>query len=235
METKDLVIIGSPRGKGSNSWYLAQQFIEGYNTQYLWSPKTIFLSQKNKISEHLELFRSHERIIWFFPLYTDAMPGIVKRFLDHLQPEDFAKKEMGYFIISGFPEAHHSLYVEQYFIRLTQKYRANLLGSVIKGGMEGIKMQPAWITRKTRRQFYLQGKVLAEKGQFDPKLTQKMRKMMELPKIAKLMIPFLKKAGMIDGYWNKNLKRYNAYEKRNNKPYLPSKNNRKLAAELQKT
>jgi multimeric flavodoxin WrbA len=215
----DLIIIGSPRGTGSNSWFLAQIMIKGYQSVKDWNPEVAFLSKKSELETHLDLFKSAERIFFHFPLYTDAMPGIVKNFLDQLKPEDFRGKKLGYFIISGFPEARHSLYIEQYFKNLTKKYSGELIGSVIKGGMEGIMIQPKWMTRKVRRDVKLIGKNLAKQGKFDPMLTKEMRKMMQLPKTAKVIIPILKKLGWIDGYWNKNLKKNNAFQNRFDRPY----------------
>jgi NAD(P)H-dependent FMN reductase len=217
--SKDLIIIGSPRGKGSNSWFLAQIMIDGYQSVREWNPEVAFLSKKSELEAHINLFKSSERIFFHFPLYTDAMPGILKNFLDHLSRTDFKGKKLGYFIISGFPEAHHSLYIEEYFKNLTKKYKAELIGSIIKGGMEGVMIQPKWATKKIRKDIFQLGKELAEQGQFDPYLTKKMRKMMQLPKFAKLILPIFKMLGLTDMYWNKNLKKNNAFQNRFDRPY----------------
>ena len=217
--TKDLIIIGSPRGIGSNSWFLIQIMIKGYRSIKKWEPKTAFLSKKSDLQEHITLFREAERIFFHFPLYTDAMPGIVKNFMDQLKPEDFYGKKLGYFIISGFPEARHSLYIEQYFKNLTRKYKAELIGSVIKGGMEGVSIQPKWTTRKIRKNVKLIGKTLAEHGKFDQELTMQMRKTMQLPQFMKLLFPLLKKIGLMDMYWNHNLRKNDAFQNRFDKPY----------------
>lgn len=217
--SKELIIIGSPRGTGSNSWFLAQIMIDGYQSVREWNPEVIFLSKKSELEAHINLFKSAERIFLHFPLYTDAMPGIVKNFLEHLHHSDFRGKKLAYFIISGFPEARHSLYIEQYFKNLTKKYHGELIGSVIKGGMEGVMMQPKWATKKIRNDIYQLGEALAEHGQFDPELTKRMRRMMQLPKTAKFIVPILKKIGWIDGYWNKNLKKNNAFQNRFDRPY----------------
>ena len=228
---KDLIIIGSPRGKGSNSLFLAQIFIRGFKTINNEAPHTIFLSHIKEINTHLEVFKNAKRILWFFPLYTDAMPALVKNFMENLSKNDFSDKQMGFFIISGFPEARHSMYVERYFINLTKKYNAQLIGSVIKGGMEGVSMQPKWLTRKVRKQVKRLGYNFAQTGKLDPAISKKMRKMVDLPKIAIFMITIMKKLGLMNKYWNKNLKRNNAFQQRFDKPYGSLINYNNLTAE----
>ncbi len=219
--SKDLIIIGSPRGKGSNSWFLAQIFIRGFKIINNEAPRTIFLSHINEINTHLEIFKNAKKILWFFPVYTDAMPALVKNFMENLSKNDFANKEMGFFIISGFPEARHSMYVERYFINLTKKYNAQYIGSVIKGGMEGVLMQPKWMTRKVRKQVKRLGYNFAQTGKLDSAISKKMRKMVELPKFAVFMLTIMNKLGLTNMYWNKNLRRNNAFHKRYDKPFSP--------------
>ncbi len=216
---QDLIIIGSPRGKGSNSWFLAQIFIRGAGMIKTYDPNVIFLSHYKKFNHHIEAFKRAKRILWFFPVYTDAMPAMVKYFLENLAKNDFANKEMGFFIISGFPEARHGMYIERYFINLTKKYNAQLIGSVIKGGMEGVSMQPKWMTRKVRKQVKRLGYNFARTGKLDAAISKKMRKMVDLPKFATFMLNIMQKIGLTNMYWNKNLKRNNAFHRRFDKPF----------------
>lgn len=44
--------------------------------------------------------------LFFFPLYVNAMPGIVMRLFEHLHPNEGRK--VGYFIQYGFEEAFQS-------------------------------------------------------------------------------------------------------------------------------
>ena len=217
--TQDLIIIGSPRGKGSNSWFLAQIFIKGHNKHKSWSPEVIFLNQKKALDAQLEAFKNAQRIFLFFPLYTDAMPAIVKCFMENLTADDFKGKKMGLFIISGFPEAYHSIFVEKYFLKLTKKYDAQCVGSAIKGGMENVMEQPRWMSRSTRKDVALLGAAIAQKGHFDSKITAKLRMMMHLSPVVVFMLRLMKRLNLTDRYWNKNLKKNEALERRYDQPY----------------
>ena len=64
----------------------------------------------------LKLFQEAEQVLLAFPLYTDCMPGIVKVFIESLEPlcSREGNPDVGFIVQSGFPEAIHSRYVEKY-------------------------------------------------------------------------------------------------------------------------
>ncbi|MFW5725941.1 MAG: NAD(P)H-dependent oxidoreductase, partial [Bacteroidota bacterium] len=118
------IINGSPRGHKSNSKILAEHFLKGYRSKNdQENVITSYLMGRENAVESLELFRHSEQAIIIFPLYTDCMPGIVKDFFEKLptQEQSGKKKDVGYIVQSGFPEAIHSVYVERYLKKLTQR------------------------------------------------------------------------------------------------------------------
>jgi hypothetical protein len=78
------------------------------------------------------------------------MPGIVKDFFEALQP--FMKKEsnppVAFLVQSGFPEALNSRFVEQYLISLTARLNSPYLGTLIRGGCEGVRLQSENFNRR---------------------------------------------------------------------------------------
>ena len=70
------------------------------------------------------------------------MPAIVKQFIEALEPLKNRENNppMGFIVQSGFPEALHSRYVEHYLQKLAARLNAPYLGTIVKGGGEGIRM-----------------------------------------------------------------------------------------------
>ncbi len=53
-----------------------------------------------------------------------------------------SKGTITFFIQSGFPESGHSHYLEAYFELLSLRLQRVYLGTIIKGGMEGLQARP---------------------------------------------------------------------------------------------
>ena len=76
---------GSPRGKNSNTKILIDHFINGMETaKKEWEINIHYLNDIKNSDLFVKEFKNSEYIILAFPLYTDAMPGIVKHFIDKL-------------------------------------------------------------------------------------------------------------------------------------------------------
>src|SRR6056297_1677081 len=212
---------GSPRRKKSNSKILTDQFIQGYTkTMDQNSYELHYLAETNKNSEHIEAFQNAENILIIFPLYTDSMPGIVKYFFESLHkiPNENNKK-IGFIVQSGFPEVKHSTYVERYLKRFTEKLGADYLGTVIKGGVEGIQARPAWASRKLFHAFYNLGVYFGENNAFNNEIKNNLGKMHQLGRFRINMFRFISALGIADYYWNKQLKDNNAKNKCYDQPY----------------
>lgn len=214
---------GSPRKHTSNSKVLADHFLSGYRTLNTTENVNIcYLAQQEKAREHLEIFAQSENVILVFPLYADSMPGIVKEFLEQIPRNTSQKvKRIGFVVQSGFPEAIHSIYVERYLKKFTLRNHYVYLGTVIKGGAESIRSAPASFSRKMFDQFFAMGEYFARHGCFDTDLIKKMQNPLKFKGVALVVVRMLKQSGMIDSYWKKNLKKHNAYDKRNDRPYDP--------------
>jgi len=215
------VFNGSPRGKRSNTKILLEHFLNGFMTTDRNIYEIFYLNRLRNSDKFVKSFQEAERVLMAFPLYTDAMPAMVKTFVESLEPlcGREGNLDIGFIVQSGFPEAIHSRYVERYLEKLTRRLGCRYTGTVIKGGVEGIQVQPAWMTRKLFKYFYQLGKTFGETGKFDEQIMLKLAKPERYSKFVLLAYKLLDKIGLTKFYWNKMLKENNAYEKRFAKPY----------------
>ncbi len=176
-----------------------------------------YLNRVKDSDNFIKLFRDAEQVLLAFPLYTDAMPAIVKTFIESLEPlcGKEGNPDIGFIVQSGFPEAIHSRYVERYLEKLAVRLRCRYKGTVVRGGVEGIRALPAKMTRKLFKSFYELGKSFGETGEFDEQIVLKLTRG---EKLTKFQFWIFKLFG--HKYWNSMLKKNNAFEKRFDKPYI---------------
>ena len=211
---------GSPRNKKSNSKILMEKFIEGFSSMDSSSVSTYYLANTKKLSEHVQAFNDAQIAIIIFPLYTDCMPGLVKEFIEHVASQGSQDgKRVGFVVQSGFPEAIHSVTVERYLKKLAARQNWEYLGTVIKGGVEGIQIMPPTMTKKLFQNFTELGKHFAETGNFSQKIVDDLRKPYKLSSGRLLFFKFGEILGLTNFYWNSNLKKNNAYNNRFAKPF----------------
>jgi multimeric flavodoxin WrbA len=212
------IINGSPRYKNSNSALLVQQFLKGFQSN---SVTTIsYLSGTENWKKAVADFASSDTVLIIFPLYTDCMPGIVKEFFEDLiHIENKAGKSIGFIVQSGFQESIHSEALERYLEKLTKRLGHIYLGTVIKGGVEGIKIMPPGMTKKLFSQFEQLGRYFAEFQCFNPQIMKQLRNPYKLSPFRITVINLMSKTGLTNFYWDMNLKKNNAYEHRFDKPF----------------
>jgi len=221
---------GSPRGKGSNTKILLDHFTRGFteiahtgeNGETI--PNKIdlaYLAKVRDMEEYVEMFREAERVLLAFPLYTDAMPGIVKHFIESLEPLCGMKNnpEIGFIVQSGFPEPAHSRYVEKYLEKLAARLHCKYLGTVVKGGVEGIQVQPPGMTKKLFDSFYRLGLEFGKTGAFDDGILRSLAPRERLSGFVRFVLTILSPTGLPNFYWNRQLKKNNAFDKRFARPY----------------
>src|SRR6056297_2906336 len=125
---------GSPRAKGGNTAILLEEFRKGWGSE---APEQLFIYRDDE-KKLLAAYRESETTLMAFPLYTDMMPGRVKRLLEILEDEGFEGKRLGVIVQSGFPEAAQSSHVVEYFKHLVTSRGGIFIGGVIRGGVEGL-------------------------------------------------------------------------------------------------
>jgi hypothetical protein len=200
------------------------QLVRGFTAAGGYDVNIYYLAARSQRISGAEAFRDADVVILAFPLYTDSMPGIVKEFIEMLQPYDGQEgnPKMGFVIQSGFPEPAHSRYVQQYLERLTGRLKAEYAGTVVKGGVEGIQIMPGWMTRKLYRRFYRLGKYLYKRRVFNPRILKKLAPWEQLPPFRLFMFRMMQRSRMANFYWNSQLKENGAFEKRFDRPFQVS-------------
>ena len=218
---KLVIFNGSPRYKKSNSAILIEHFLKGYNRESSKIVPVYYLANKSQREVSQEIFSQAKTVIIFFPLYTDCMPGIVKEFIEIIAQKSTCgeSKKIGFVVQSGFPESIHSSFLEKYLRKLTLRLNCEYLGTVIKGGVEGIQIMPSPMTNKLYSQFESLGEYFDENETFDKKIMNELRKPYTFSPTHVRVFNLLSRFGLTNFYWNSNLKKNEAYGKRFARPY----------------
>jgi multimeric flavodoxin WrbA len=215
------VLNGSPRGKTSNSRALLDHFLEGLLETDGNTCEVLYLNRVNSQDEFVQAYTEAEAVLMAFPLYTDAMPAMVKTFIESLAPlrGQPGNPPMGFIIHSGFNEPAHSRYLERYLEKLTRRLGSRYLGTIVRGGSEGIQLMPPMMTRKLFRTMRELGQVFGQTGTLDQSLVRSLAKHERFSWRGRLLLNVMVRLGITDSYWNGQLKKNVAFERRFARPY----------------
>ena len=215
------VFNGSPRGKRGNTPVMLGHLMGGFTSI---TGNTAEISHLYKIGDKdifAKRFAEAECVLIGFPLYTDGMPGIVKEFIEALEP--LTKREsnppIAFLVQSGFPESTHSRYVEQYLTALAERLNSPYLGTLVRGGCEGVRLQPEKMNRKLFAALNELGRQLGTQGGFDQ---QTMHAFSSRERYSPLLLPLMRlavKMPFMRLYWDIQLKKNNAFKDRFTRPY----------------
>jgi len=219
--SKLTVFNGSPRGKRGNTPVMLGHLMGGFTSI---TGNTAEISHLYKIKDKgafAKRFAEAECVLIGFPLYTDGMPGIVKEFVEALEP--LTKREsnppIAFMVQSGFPESAHSRYVEQYLAALADRLNSPYLGTLVRGGCEGVRLQPEKMNMKLFSALNELGRQLGDQGGFDQ---QTANTFSSRERYSPILIPLMKLAAKMPFmrlYWDIQLKKNNAYKDRFARPY----------------
>ncbi|WBW94996.1 hypothetical protein [Oceanirhabdus sp. W0125-5] len=210
---KLVIYNGSPRMSGSNSALILKKAIEALCDRV----DIRDLKECDKWDEWAENFKSEKHVMFFMPLYVHAMPSHVMGFIEKLQ---VSNGSISFFVQSGFPESSQSHYLEAYFEQLALRLGRTYLGTAIKGGVEGLQIRPAKDQDRIMEPMIKAIENLVYKGNFNRTSIDKLAMPIRLGMGRKILFKLLSKIGLINFFWNKQLKENQAYEKRFNCPYL---------------
>lgn len=236
------VFNGSPRGKESNTRTLLDHFLNGFVETQGNIYELAYLIRVKERSKFVALFREAEQVLVAFPLSNDAMPSIVKEFIESLEPlcKRADNPAIGFIVQSGLPEPIHSRYVERYLEKLAVRLGCRYQGTVIRAGVEAIRIPPLldrkihkWIcqigkatdfagvghlidTEKLFRTFYELGRTFGKVVEFDREIVTKLAQPEKLTRFGFWVFQTV----VHNLYFNLLLKRNNAFANKSDRPYV---------------
>jgi multimeric flavodoxin WrbA len=209
---------GSPRGRRANTSIFLDQFARGFG-----SPAEMHhLIRLKETDQMVQAFAGSECVLLGFPLYTDAMPGIVKHFIETLEPLAGRKNNpsIGFLVQSGFPEGLHSRYVERYLERLAERLGCPYLGTIIKGNGEGVRLMPPDTTRGLFDELQALGAGLRREGHLDPQILSRLAAPERYPALLGPFYQLFMRLPLAHAYFDDMLKKNGVYAQRFARPFV---------------
>jgi len=209
---------GSPRGENSNTSIIIKWLEEGILSREGCSLEIFRLNRTEEHDNYAARFGASDGIILVFPLYTDAMPGIVMAFIEKLSPwiGRMKGKRLGFIIHSGFPEPAHSRYIQRYLEWLCSKFQAEYAGTCVMGGSEGLRYMNEGSMDNKRLLFNRLGHDFISRGRFSPDTLKRIAGKEKLPVAMRF---WFRLTGFSNAYWDLLLKKNHAYDTRFARPY----------------
>jgi hypothetical protein len=213
-------INASPRGTKSNTGILMEHFIRGFletpgntcDVEYL-------VKYRKNLKALSEKFSQAQNVILGFPLYIDAMPAALKAFLEVLAPLSGRQDlpALGFLIQCGFPETAHTRFAGRYCEKFARRLGCRPLGLILKGGCEGLAIQPSFLTEKYFSLFAMLGQNFGKTGSLDETLLAKLARPEHLkPENLDQIIPFINQA-----LWDAQLEKNGVLDKSFARPLMP--------------
>jgi multimeric flavodoxin WrbA len=208
---------GSPRGRKGSTPVMLDQLAIGFGGP----TETYSLIRMKETQQMVQAFARAECAILGFPLYTDSMPGIVKHFIEALEPLAGGRNNppLGFLVQSGFPEGLHSRYVERYLEKLAARLGSAYLGTIVKGGGEGTRAMPPEMTRSLFANLQTLGAGLTDNGRFDPQVLKAIAKPERFPAILGPVFQVVLRLPFAHAYFDNMLKQNGAYAQRFARPF----------------
>lgn len=216
------VFNGSPRGATGNTEHLVRALCDGFRDAggSVIEP-TLYLREEARHPEFVRAFADADMLLLAFPLYTDAMPGLVKAFIEALEPlcDREANPPIAFMVHSGFPEGTHSRRVERYLERLAARLKQTYLGTIVKGGSEGIRHG----TEESNAVVFGRLKTLGgDMAAGRPLSADALTGLATPERFPWWMVPIghvITRLPLSRGYWDGQLKANGAYDRRFARPY----------------
>lgn len=208
---------GSPRGRRGNTPFFLREIANGFGVD----TETHHLIRIRETEQMVKAFADAECVVFGFPLYTDSMPGVVKHFIEALEPltERTNNPPIGFVIQSGFPEGLHSRYVERYLEKLAGRLKSPYLGTVVKGNGEGTRLMPEKDNQSLFANLQAIGASLTKNGNFDVAALTAIANPEQFPLVMTPILRFFLRLSIAHSYFDGMLKQNGAFEKRFARPF----------------
>lgn len=218
------VLNGSPRGLKSNTKLLLDNLVESFQATGEHRVDVTVLLRERKPQEWLRVTREADVVLLAFPLYADAMPGIVKEYIEAVSPlRNDARKPTFFFLVqSGFPEALHCRHVARYLKKVCRRLGAPHGGTLVRGGVEGIQVMPPWMTRKLYALCSRAGKELGGSSEWSEELVTQFAGRERYGAMGRGVLRLLSAVGVANMYWNQQMKAHGVRDRSDDQPLLDS-------------
>lgn len=223
--TSLLLLNGSPRGSRSNSMKMLARIAEGWQRSGGAAPEVLHLAHSASFVRAVELFPTADVVLLGMPLYTDSMPGLVKSYIEALAPRVTAARageanpRLGFLVQSGFPEAFHSRPLERYLEKLARRLGSEYSGTIVRPGGESLQAKPEAASRELWKHLRNAGEQLARDGCFDKAELRAIAGTERFTPATAALLSVVFKLPAMQFYWNGQLKRNGAWERRFAAPY----------------
>ncbi len=217
-----LVCNASPRAETSNTDLLLDAFLGAFAAAGGEVIARFHLVRPAHFAEAVRRFAQGDAVLLAAPLYVNALPAPGFAFIAALEPYVGrpGNPALLFLLQSGFPEALHSRPIEVYLAKLARRLGARSLGTIVKGGIEGIRARPPWMRRAILSPFAEMGRDLARTGTLDSAKLVRLARPERLPFGPMSAIPLAVARLMSDRWWNSQLRRNGALAERDARPYL---------------
>lgn len=213
---RTLIINGSPKSKNGNTEIFIKKFLKEMKAPH----EICYAANEDKL-QIANYMKQFDTVIVAMPLYIHAMPGIVMKLIECMEPAQDCGKSMGFIVQSGFMESVHSKYLERYLSSLTKQLNYTYLGTVIRGGSAGIYMMPEKMNKRLFKQLSTLGEYFERNGTFNIETVEEMAKPCKLSKGKSKLLQLLSGIGLGDNmFWNIMLKKNNAINEKLDKPFV---------------
>jgi hypothetical protein len=223
-----LLLNSSPRGERSNSMKMLARVAEGWERGGGGRPEALHLARKADFDRAVAAFAEAEVVLLGLPLYTDSMPALVKAYIEALAPRVAVAQSGGvnptlaFLVQSGFPEALHSRPLERYLEKLARRLGSPYAGTIVRGGGESLQMMPEEANKKLWSRLRVLGEQLARDGRFGEVELKAVTGIERFSALTAALLALAVKLPIVQFYWNSQLKKNGAWQRRFAVPYGPA-------------
>ena len=220
-----LLLNGSPRGPRSNSMKMLTRVAEGWERGGGEAPEVLHLAHHADFNHAVEVFAKAKVVMLGMPLYTDAMPALVKSYIEALTPHttiaaaEGKNPTLGFLVQSGFSEALHSRPLEHYLEKLARRLGSPYAGTIVRGGGESLQSMPDKLNGKLWMQLRILGEQLARDGRFSEVALRTIAGTERFSAVTAALLSVVFKLPFAQFYWNGQLKKQGAWNRRFAAPY----------------
>ena len=213
---------GSPRGRKGNTPIMLDKVAAGF-TAAGGETSILHLNRMHDSKAFTTAFAKAEAVLVGFPLYIDAMPALVKRFFEDLEPlaGRNGNPPLAFLIQSGFPETRQLRHVERYLERMAERLGCTYLGTLAKGGCERVHEMPPATNRSLFATLQALGRDLAIDGRFSPANLHTLAPREACPTYLTPLYHVLTHTPLLRDYWDGMLKQNGAFARRFAQPFAP--------------